>query len=158
MFHHLLEWISGLGMIGLFITMFLEGASVPFPGIIVVLAYGYVMNLSLLEIILLALAMSAFYSLASMIPYILAYKLEVMIPKRIKKGLDKAKTWFKKYGEWSIAFTRPFGVGNYISFVAGIAKVHPVRFICLTFIGIFPWALGILLVGNDTIPAIQRLL
>ncbi|MGV3489477.1 MAG: DedA family protein [Tuberibacillus sp.] len=156
MVHSVLEWLSGIGLFGLFLTMFIEGASIPFPGIIVVLAYGYIMPASIIETILIALGMSLFYSLASIIPYVVAYKLESFLPKRFRIGIEKAKKWFRKYGVWSIAFTRPFGVGNYISYVAGMTKVEPIRFVILTFLGIFPWALGMLIIGSDTIPVIKQ--
>jgi len=155
--HSVLEWLSGIGLFGLFLTMFIEGASIPFPGIVVVLAYGYIMPSNILETIFIALGMSVFYSLASIIPYSIAYKLESVLPKRLRAGLEKAKKWFGKYGVWSIALTRPFGVGNYISYVAGMTKVKPVRFVLLTFIGIFPWALGMLIIGSDTIPVIKQI-
>lgn len=157
MIHSVLEWLSGIGIIGLFLTMFIEGASIPFPGIVVVLAYGYIMPFNLFETILIALGMSLFYSIASIIPYTIAYKLESVLPKRLKAGIEKAKKWFGKYGIWSIALTRPFGVGNYISYVAGVTKVKLIHFILLTFIGIFPWAFGMLIVGGDTVPVIKQI-
>jgi membrane protein DedA with SNARE-associated domain len=155
--HSLLEWLSSIGLVGLFITMFIEGSSIPFPGIVVVLAYGYLMPVNIYETILIALGMSLFYSIASIIPYTIAYKLESVLPKRLKSGIERAKKWFGKYGVWSIALTRPFGVGNYISYVAGVTKVKPIRFILLTFIGIFPWALGMLIIGSDTVPVIKQI-
>jgi len=155
--HNLLDWLGGFGLFGLFLTMFLEGASVPFPGIVVVLAYGYLLPANLFETVFIAMGMSLFYSIASIIPYSIAYKLESALPRKFRMSIEKAKKWFHKYGIWSIAITRPFGVGNYISYVAGVTKVKPSLFFLLTFIGIFPWALTMLILGNDTLPAIKRI-
>lgn len=156
--HSLSEWLNGIGLIGLFLTMFIEGASIPFPGIVVVLAYGYMMPLNILEASAVAAGMSFFYSIASLIPYAIAYKLENLLPSKLKRGVKKARNWFHKYGVWSIALARPFGVGNYISYVAGLTKVGPLRFLCLTFIGIFPWALAMLIIGDKTVPVIEQYL
>ncbi|GGH87696.1 membrane protein DedA with SNARE-associated domain [Pullulanibacillus pueri] len=153
-----LDWLGNLGIIGLLITMLIEGSSVPFPGIIIVLAYGYVMDFNLWESLLIAVTMSMAYTLASLIPYYLGYTLDTFFKKRLRKGIDKAKHWFSKYGLWSIAVTRPFGIGNYISYVAGITKVKLGPYLALTFIGIFPWCFVMIYIGKEAILVIKNLL
>lgn len=147
-----IEWIFGflgeLGLFGLFTAIFLEGASVPFPGIVVVLAYGGLLNLSLAGMAGIAAAMAVIYSVASLIPYFIGNKLEHLIRPNIRKGLDKASRIFKRYGIWSIALSRPFGIGNYISYLAGISSVGLLKYLLLTFAGIFPWCLAILYLGD----------
>lgn len=147
-----IEWIFGflgeLGLFGLFTAIFLEGASVPFPGIVVVLAYGGLLNLSLAGMAGIAAIMAVIYSVASLIPYFIGNKLEHLIRPSIRKGLDKASRIFNRYGIWSIALSRPFGVGNYISYLAGISGVGLLKYLLLTFAGIFPWCLAILYLGN----------
>jgi len=34
--------------------------------------------------------------------------------------VKKGQAFFNRYGVWSIALSRPFGVSNYISYVAGM--------------------------------------
>ena len=147
-----IEWIFGflgeLGLFGLFTAIFLEGASVPFPGIVVVLAYGGLLNLSLAGMAGIAAAMAVIYSVASLIPYFIGNKLEHLIRPNIRKGLDKASRIFKRYGIWSIALSRPFGIGNYISYLAGMSGVGLLKYLLLTFAGIFPWCLAILYLGD----------
>lgn len=147
-----IEWILGflekLGLVGLFAAIFLEGASVPFPGIVVVLAYGGLLNLSLAGMAGIAAAMAVIYSVASLIPYFIGNKLEHLIRPNIRKGLDKASRIFKRYGIWSIALSRPFGIGNYISYLAGMSGVGLLKYLLLTFAGIFPWCLAILYLGD----------
>ena len=157
MIQSVLEWLGELGTVGLLLTMFIEGSSVPFPGIVIVLAYGYVMNFNIWQSILMAALMSLIYTFASLIPYLLGFTLDSFFKKRMRKGIDKAKGFFNKYGLWSVAVTRPFGIGNYISYVAGISKVKIVPYLCLTFIGIFPWAFVMIFIGKEAIIFLKNL-
>lgn len=144
----ILIFLKDLGLIGLFVSIFLEGASVPFPGIIAVLAYGGLLDLSVQKMAGIAAAMAVVYSLASLIPYFIGNKLEHRLWNKIRKGLSKASRFFNRYGIWSIALSRPFGVGNYISYLAGISNVGLVKYLLLTFTGIFPWCFIILYLGD----------
>jgi membrane protein DedA with SNARE-associated domain len=148
MVQQFLEWIHAIGLPGLFLVMVLEGSSLPFPGIIMVLSFGYLFSPGYGDTAVIALGMSISYSLASLIPYYLARKLERYIPKRMKKGLKKGQLFFNKYGIWSIALSRPFGIGNYISYVAGMSHVHLFKYLLLTFVGIYPWSYVMILLGD----------
>ena len=65
------------------------------------------------------------------------------------KDLDKADIWFKKHGEAAIFFSRLMPViRTFISFPAGISKMHFGRFIVYTFLGSLPWCLGLAWVGK----------
>ncbi|MEL7565662.1 MAG: VTT domain-containing protein [Dehalobacterium sp.] len=142
----LLETIQGFSSLGLYFSMVLEGSSLPFPGMVAVLAIGNILSPNLIEAFWLALGMSLAYSLASFVPYLIGIKFQSTVHKKFE--LTKVQSWFRKYGEWSICFSRPFGVGNYISYVAGMSNVNPWRYGILTFIGIFPWAYTMLLLAN----------
>ncbi|WP_088051567.1 DedA family protein [Virgibacillus dakarensis] len=148
MIQQFLDWLGAIGKPGLYIVMLLEGSSLPFPGVILVLSFGYILSPGYWNTALLAVEMSMCYSLASLVPYFLAMKLEGYFPERFKKGLDKAKSFFKQYGIWSIALSRPFGIGNYISFVAGMSNVSVVKYAILTFVGIYPWAYVMIMLGD----------
>ncbi|PAV28259.1 hypothetical protein CIL05_17995 [Virgibacillus profundi] len=148
MIQQILEWLRALGLPGLFLAMFLEGLSIPFPGVVIVLSFGYLLSPGLLSIALISIGMSIFYSIASLIPFFLASKLGGHLPKRIKKGLEKGQSYFNRYGVWSIAISRPFGIGNYISYVAGLSKVNPLKYFLLTFIGIYPWSFIMMFLGD----------
>ncbi|MGY0693898.1 DedA family protein [Virgibacillus sp. FSP13] len=148
MIQQLLEWLSTLGKPGLYIVMLLEGSSLPFPGVVLVLSFGYILSPGYLNTALLAVNMSVCYSLASLIPYFLGMKLEGFFSKKLKKGLDKGKSFFNRYGVWSIALSRPLGVGNYISYVAGMSRINIVKYFILTFIGIYSWSYIMIILGN----------
>lgn len=148
MWANVLDAFQNLGSMGLFLSMFLEGSSVPFPGIIVVMAFGYLLHPEIPEIFWLSLSMALVYCLASYIPYAIGRRLEINAAGKLGKRLAKAQYLFRKYGEFSICVTRPFMLGNYISYVAGMSRVKPWRYGLLTFSGIFPWAFAVLLLGK----------
>lgn len=148
MIETIINWFENIGFVGLFASMFLEGASLPFPGIAVVLAYGYILSFDYWNTAWVAAGMSLVYSLASLLPYFLGNQLERLFKKRPKKGLEKAKEFFVRYGKWSVAISRPFGLGNYISYVAGMSGMRLSQYLILTFIGIYPWSYVMILLGN----------
>lgn len=148
MIQQLLEWLNSIGLPGLFIVMFLEGSSLPFPGLVIVLSYGYILSPGYIETAFISIGMSFSYTVASIIPYFIGKKLNGRFPKRLEKGVDKAIKFFNRYGIWSIALSRPFGIGNYISYVAGISKVNRWKYLALTFVGIYPWSYVMVLLGN----------
>ncbi|MFA1821079.1 DedA family protein [Virgibacillus oceani] len=143
-----LDWLNAIGLPGLYLAMFLEGSSIPIPGVIIALTFGYLLSPGLIEIVTIAVGMSLFYSSASLIPFYLAAILESKFPERVKRKLAKGQDYFNRYGTWSIALSRPFGVGNYISYIAGLSKVNPIRFFLLTFLGIYPWSMIMLWLGH----------
>ncbi|AQS56525.1 DedA family protein [Novibacillus thermophilus] len=148
MIQSLLNALEGWGIPGLLIVMAIEGSSFPFPGVFLVVTYGYVLTPTFPKLVGLAFGMSFVYSVASYIPYGIGYQLESIIPQRFKRKLYKAQDAFRKYGLWSVALTRPFGVGNYISYVAGMCKVSAWQYGCLTLVGVFPWACAMLWMGS----------
>lgn len=140
MLQTIMNYLNDIGMIGLFIAMFIKGSTLPLPSLIFIVSYGYLLNPTKQEMIWLAIGMSLTFTVASYIPYMIGFKLEQKIQKKFSKQLAKAKFWFKRYGEWSICLTRPFTIGMYISYVAGIGKVPYWRYTILTFTGIIPWS------------------
>ncbi|MGM7683180.1 DedA family protein [Cytobacillus sp. Hm23] len=142
------EIVQNLGVVGLFISMFLEGSSLPFPGVIVVLSYGFLLNPSYVNLVAISIGMAMIYTLASFIPYLIGLKMSSIFPKKLQKGINKARCWFQKYGTWSISLSRPFGMGNYISYIAGMSEVKASVYTIHTFLGILPWSFSVLLIGK----------
>ena len=61
-----------------------------------------------------------------------------------RHDLDRADRWFERYGELTIFFSRLLPVvRTFISFPAGVAKMHLGKFVIYTFVGSFPWCLGL---------------
>jgi membrane protein DedA with SNARE-associated domain len=143
-----LDWLNAIGLPGLYLAMFLEGSSIPMPGLIIVLTFGYLLSPGFPGIAAIAIGMSLCYSSASLIPFYLAAKLEAKFPEKLKRKIAKSQMYFNRYGTWSIAISRPFGIGNYISYIAGLSKVNPFKFFILTFFGIYPWSVIMLWLGD----------
>lgn len=149
MFEVIFHFLKEMGTMGLFIGTALEASSLPFPGALVILIYGFLLKPSVIGTIFMALAVSIVYTAFSYIPYGIGYKLESKIKRKFnEKKVEKTKRVFKKYGEWTIALSRPFGIGNYVSYAAGMSKIRPWKFGILTFIGILPLAFLMLFLGR----------
>ncbi|MGI2326900.1 DedA family protein [Planococcus sp. YIM B11945] len=148
MLEAILGFLESIGLIGLFAVIFIEGSSLPFPGVLVVLAYGGLLKMDFLDTALVSAGMAAFYSLASLLPYYLGDKMGQRLHKKFQNGINRAAKLFRRYGIWSIALSRPFGIGNYISYMAGMSRVGIRTYLALTFSGIFPWCFAILWLGN----------
>jgi len=149
MLEFIMNFIKDIGIYGLLLSLAIEASSLPFPGTIVVLTYGYIMDASAFKLLWVALLAGAVYTAASYIPYCIGYKLEGKMKKWIKpEKLDKSERWFKRCGEWTIAISRPLGLGNYISYFSGISQVKPIRFGAITYLGMTPWIYVMLLLGG----------
>jgi membrane protein DedA with SNARE-associated domain len=62
--------------------------------------------------------------------------------------LDLAERWFARWGDWAIFFSRLLPVvRTFISFPAGVARMNFGRFVVYTFLGSFPWCLGLAYIG-----------
>ena len=62
--------------------------------------------------------------------------------------LALAERWFNRHGLAAVFFGRMLPVvRTYISFPAGLARVQPVWFAVLTFVGALPWNAGLAYVG-----------
>jgi membrane protein DedA with SNARE-associated domain len=148
MIEQVLNFLESIGILGVYAVIFLEGSSLPFPGIAIILAFGGLLELSYADMALAAAGMSVTYSAASLIPYFIGKKMESTMRGKFRIGIQKASLLFNRYGIWSVAFSRPFGIGNYISYLAGMSNISVVRYMVLTFVGIYPWCYVMLTLGN----------
>lgn len=56
----------------------------------------------------------------------------------------RAEGWFQRYGAWAVFLSRLLPVvRTFISLPAGVARMPLGPFIALTFLGSFPWSLGL---------------
>ena len=135
--------------------MAVESAAIPFPSEIIMPLAGWILvkDKGLGEEWLL---LAAFYgalgnTIGSLIAYyagawggrplLLRYGRYVLITPR---ELDTADRWFQRYGERAVFISRLLPVvRTFISVPAGVARMNVVRFTALTFIGSFPWSLGL---------------
>ena len=74
-------------------------------------------------------------------PLLLKYGKYVLITR---EEIDRADAWFDKYGDWIVFFSRLLPVvRTFISIPAGIARMNFWKFSIFTFVGSFPWSLGL---------------
>ncbi|MBS2970490.1 VTT domain-containing protein [Metabacillus sp. KIGAM252] len=151
MFEFVIKVLKLFGIWGLLGGIAIEASSVPFPGSLLTLAYGFVLDQPMSKMIWIAVLASIVYTIFSLIPYWIGAKLEHKVKKKFKrkkKTIERTQRWFKKCGIWSIALSRPLGIGNYISYVSGLSKVKLTPFLILTFIGVFPLNIAMLWLGS----------
>lgn len=170
--HHIASWIttnvSQLGYTGIVLMMGIESACIPLPSEIIMPFGGYLVYKNPGQYSIwwmgVAGALGCVWGSAAAYwagqyggrPFIERYGKYILIRH---KDLDKADAWFKKYGEAAIFFSRLMPViRTFISFPAGISKMRFGRFIIYTFLGSFPWCLGLAWVGMALGPKWDKVL
>ncbi|UCH86835.1 MAG: DedA family protein [Dehalococcoidia bacterium] len=78
-------------------------------------------------------------------PLLLRYGRYLLITRH---EVEQAERWFARYGDRAVFISRVLPViRTFISLPAGIARMNLWRFSILTFIGSFPWSLGLAWAG-----------
>ncbi|HSR13428.1 MAG TPA: DedA family protein [Thermodesulfobacteriota bacterium] len=153
------EWIikviSLMGYPGIILLMGIESACIPLPSEIIMPFSGYLVFRGDFEIYRVGLAGAVGCVWGSVVAYYAGmYGGRPLVEKYGKyvlisaKDLDIADRWFARYGDWAIFFSRLLPVvRTFISFPAGVARMNMPRFILYTFVGSFPWCLGLAYIG-----------
>ena len=144
-----------LGWPGVVFLMAVESAAIPFPSeLIMPLAGWFLIQAKGSSVWWVGLA--GFYGalgnlLGSWVAYWISWRAGR--PLLIKYGkyvlitrdeIDRAEAWFNKYGEWIVFISRLLPVvRTFISIPAGIARMNFWKFSIFTFLGSFPWSLGL---------------
>lgn len=149
--------IHAMGYYGIMLMMGIESACIPLPSEIIMPFGGYLVfkDPARFNIWMMATAGAFGCVLGSAVaywagqyggrPFVMKYGKYMLVRE---KDLDKADAWFAKYGEVAIFFSRLLPVvRTFISFPAGISKMKFWRFLLYTFIGSFPWCLGLAYLG-----------
>jgi membrane protein DedA with SNARE-associated domain len=150
-----IDTISASGYLGIVILMGIESACIPLPSEIIMPFSGYLVFRGDFELFRVGLA-GAFGCVVGSVPayYLGLYGGRPLVERYGKyvlishRDLDTADRWFDRYGDWAIFFSRLLPVvRTFISFPAGVARMNFSRFVAYTFIGSFPWCLGLAYVG-----------
>ncbi len=152
----IIETISYLGYWGIVFTMGIESACIPLPSEIIMPFSGYLVYAGRFNLLWVSVA-GAFGCVVGSVaaywagvwggrPFIEKYGKYVLLSHR---DLDTAERWFKKYGDWTIFFSRLLPViRTFISLPAGIARMHFSRFVVYTFLGSLPWCFVLAYIGK----------
>ena len=146
---------DAMGWPGVVFLMAVESAAIPFPSELIMPLAGWLLIEAKGDSAWM-LWMAAFYGalgnlLGSWVAYWISYKGGRPLLKKYGKyvlvtqhEVDQAEEWFQKYGELAVFASRMLPVvRTFISVPAGIARMNFWKFSFYTFIGSYPWSLGL---------------
>ena len=148
--------ISALGYPGVALMMGIESACIPLPSEIIMPFSGYLVYTGRFNLWAVSAAGAAGCVLGSLVayyagmwggrPFIEKYGRYVLISLH---DLNVADRWFARRGELIVFASRLLPViRTFIAFPAGVAKMNLSRFVVYTFVGSFPWCMGLAYVGQ----------
>jgi membrane protein DedA with SNARE-associated domain len=148
--------ISTLGYMGIVLLMAIESACIPLPSEVIMPFSGYLVYAGRFNLWLVALAGALGCVVGSLVAYWVGmYGGRPLIEKYgrfillSRHDLDLADRWFSRYGEIIVCVSRLLPViRTFIAFPAGVARMNLKRFVAYTFLGSFPWCLGLAYVGQ----------
>ena len=144
-----------LGWGGVVVTMGLESAGIPIPSELIMPLSGWMLikeqGLGLNYIFLAALYGTLGNIWGSLLAYWIGLKGGRSLIQKYgryvllsTKDLERGEVWFKKYGEVAIFVSRLTpGVRTFISFPAGMVRMNLTKFLIYSFLGAYPWCLGL---------------
>jgi len=147
--------IATLGYVGIGICMAIESACIPLPSEIIMPFSGSLVAAGRFNLWLVGLTGAVGCLVGSVVTYVIGYYggrpfvekygKYLLISKQELAWADKL---FYKYGDITVFVTRllPF-IRTFISLPAGICRMRFTRFCVYTFVGSFPWCLGLAFVG-----------
>lgn len=150
--HLIIAVIGAGGYWGVFLLMMLESALIPIPSEVTMPFAGYLATLGKFNFWALVCVGASANLVGSWLAYALGrwgqeHVVRIVIRKYGKWLLvseaefDRSETWFRKYGEKIVFFSRILPVvRTFISLPAGIAEMNFWKFTYLTFIGSFIWS------------------
>ena len=150
---------DAMGWPGVVFLMAIESAAIPFPSELIMPLAGWLLIEAKGESAWM-LGLAAFYGalgnlLGSWVAYWISLKGGRPLLKKYGRyvlltqhDVDRAEQWFQKYGELAVFASRLLPVvRTFISIPAGIARMNIWKFSFYTFIGSYPWSLGLVYGG-----------
>ena len=143
------------GYAGVAALMGIESACVPLPSEIIMPFAGYLVYLGRFNIVWVATAGALGCNIGSLVAYWIGAKGGRPLVERYGKwvlmshhDLDRMTWFFDRYGSITVLLARLLPVvRTFIAFPAGIAKMPQLRFHIYTFVGSWPWCLGLAYAG-----------
>lgn len=156
----IISFTNSYGYIGVLVLIFLENIFPPIPSELILLASGFLITKTNLNIFIMII----FATLGSLLGGILLYYLASLLNKNTliklinskalrflnlkEKDIDLSFNWFNKTGNISVLICRciPF-LRSLISLPAGIFKMSFIKFLLYTIIGSLVWNSVIIVIG-----------
>jgi membrane protein DedA with SNARE-associated domain len=151
MTHALTTFVENHGILAIFILMTADSCGAPFASEVIMTFAGYVAAIGHLSLVGAIAAGTGGNFLGSLIAYWLAARFGESLllgPGRYigirRSHVEMADRWFRRHGLLAVFVGRLVPVvRTYVSFPAGLARVEPVRFAVLTFVGVLMWCAGL---------------
>src|SRR5437868_4178764 len=147
--------ISAGGYLGIVALMAIESACIPLPSEVIMPFSGYLVHLGRFKLLWVATAGALGCNLGSAIAYAIGYYGGRPVVEKYgsyillsRHELDWADRFFRRYGDITVFISRLLPVvRTFIALPAGIARMPQGRFHLYTFLGSWPWCLGLAYVG-----------
>ena len=146
MFDLFINTIFNMGYLGFFFYMIVVGTFIPLPTQLILLPAGFLASQGKLDISTTILITAMGTTIGATINYFMANYLS----KRwvSKEKIYKIEKFFNKYGKFSVALAPlTFGLGQYISLPAGMARMDLRWFIPIIFTSNALWNFAMLMLG-----------
>ncbi len=147
--------ISTLGYAGILMLMAIESACIPLPSEVIMPFSGYLVYTGRFHLLWVATVGALGCNLGSLFAYEIGnyggrrlverYGSYILLSRR---ELDLADHFFARYGNLTVFVSRLLPViRTFIALPAGVARMPRLRFHVYTFVGSWPWCLGLAWVG-----------
>ena len=153
--NYVTQVIYAIGYPGIFILMMLESTMFPLPSELVMPFAGFLVASGKMSFAFALIASILGSITGSFISYYMGFKGGKYFIKRVGRyffldgeHLEKANSWFKRYGGRTIFFCRFVpGIRHVISIPAGVGKMNLSRFTLFTVLGAGIWNTILLMTG-----------
>ncbi len=147
--------ISGGGYLGIVALMAIESACIPLPSEVIMPFSGYLVYTGRFTLLWVATAGAIGCNAGSALAYAVGYYGGRPLVEKYgsylllsKRELDWADHFFERYGSITVFISRLLPVvRTFIALPAGVARMPQLRFHIYTFVGSWPWCLGLAYVG-----------
>jgi membrane protein DedA with SNARE-associated domain len=147
--------ISSTGYLGILALMAIESACIPLPSEVIMPFSGYLVFTGRFHLLWVATVGALGCNLGSLIAYEIGYYGGRPLVERYgsyillsKRELDMADRFFTRFGDLTVFVSRMLPViRTFIALPAGVARMKRLRFHVYTFIGSWPWCLGLAWIG-----------
>jgi len=147
--------ISAMGYAGIVLLMAIESACIPLPSEVIMPFSGYLVYTRQFNLWVVALVGAIGCNVGSEIAYEIGYYGGRPLVERYgsyillsRNELDWADRFFSRFGDFTVLISRMLPVvRTFIALPAGITRMPRLRFHLYTFIGSFPWCLGLAYLG-----------
>ncbi len=147
--------ISSAGYAGILVLMAIESACIPLPSEVIMPFSGYLVFTGRFHLLWVATVGALGCNLGSLIAYevgayggrplVERYGSYVLLSRR---ELELADRFFARWGSATVFFSRMLPViRTFIALPAGVARMPRLRFHVFTFVGSWPWCLGLAWAG-----------